>query len=162
VGDIVRAVDAGRVRTATSFAHIFTQSKMAFARAWARGERSGLPETHAVLDVPRDVLVRERASWVVKRAMGRVGDEVFVGELWRDDDWSPMLADVRGLAARGEAWIAQRFVRQRPVPTPWGDRLVTLGAYVEGGRFAGYFARITPRSHVSHDALCVPVFAMGA
>jgi len=26
------------------------------------------------------------------------------------------------------------------------------------GRFAGYFARVTPQSHVSHDALCVPVF----
>ena len=61
-------------------------------------------------------------------------------------------------AARGERWIAQRFVRQRPLPTPWGDRFVTLGAYVLDGRFAGYFARITPQSHVSHDALCVPVF----
>jgi hypothetical protein len=50
------------------------------------------------------------------------------------------------------------MVRQRPVPTPAGDRFVTLGAYVLDGRFAGYFARVTPQSHVSHDALCVPVF----
>ena len=55
-------------------------------------------------------------------------------------------------------WLAQRFVRQRTVPTPWGNRYLTLGAYVQNGRFVGYFARITPRSHVSHDALCVPVF----
>ena len=94
--------------------------------------------------------------------MGRVGDEVFVGELCRDDDWAAAVDDVRALAEKGQSWIAQRFVRQRPVPTPWGDRLVTLGAYVQDGRFAGYFARITPQSHVSHDALCVPVFAMGA
>jgi hypothetical protein len=156
IPDIARAVEFGRVRTLTSFAHIFTQSKLALARAWPSPH---VPETHEVTEVARDELVRRRADWVVKRAMGRVGDEVFVGQLVRDDDWAPLVDDVRARAATGEVWIAQRFVRQRPVPTPWGDRLVTLGAYVQDGRFAGYFARITPQSHVSHDALCVPVFA---
>jgi glutathionylspermidine synthase len=157
VQDIARAVEFGRVRTLTSFAHVFTQSKLAFARAWPCPH---VPETHEVTAIARDELVRQRAGWVVKRAMGRVGDEVFVGELVRDDDWAPLVDDVRARAAGGEVWIAQRFVRQRRVPTPWGDRLVTLGAYVLDGRFAGYFARITPQSHVSHDALCVPVFAL--
>jgi hypothetical protein len=161
IPDIARAVEFGRVRTLTSFAHIYCQSKLAFARAWAAGATPFLPETHEVTEVPRDEVVARRAAWVVKRAMGRVGDEVFVGELFRDDDWALLVDDVRARAARGESWIAQRFVCQRPVPTPWGDRLVTLGAYVLDGRFAGYFARITPQSHVSHDALCVPVFAGG-
>jgi glutathionylspermidine synthase len=161
VPDIARAVAFGRVRTLTSFAHVYTQSKLAFARAWQAGARTFLPETHDVLDVPRDILVRDRSAWVVKRAMGRVGDEVFVGDLFGGDDWPAAVDGARALAAKGEAWIAQRFVRQRPIPTPWGDRLVTLGAYVLDGRFAGYFARITPFSHVSHDALCVPVFAIG-
>jgi hypothetical protein len=56
--------------------------------------------------------------------------------------------------------VAQRFVPQLSIPTPWGRRLVTLGAYVLDGCFAGYFARITLRSHVSHDAVCVPVFTL--
>jgi hypothetical protein len=43
-------------------------------------------------------------------------------------------------------------------PHALGDRYVTLGAYVLDGRFVGYFARVTPQSHVGHDALCVPVF----
>ena len=60
--------------------------------------------------------------------------------------------------AAGGSWIAQRFVEQAPLPTPWGPRFVTLGAYVLDGRFRGYYARITPHSHVSHDALVVPVF----
>ncbi|HEY6462037.1 MAG TPA: glutathionylspermidine synthase family protein [Polyangiaceae bacterium] len=161
VPDIARAVAFGRVRTLTSFAHVYTQSKLAFARAWQAGAREFLPETHAVLDVPRDTLVRDRSAWVVKRAMGRVGDEVFVGELFGGDEWPAAVDGARALASKGEAWIAQRFVRQRTIPTPWGDRLVTRGAYVLDGRFAGYFARITPFSHVSHDALCVPVFAIG-
>jgi hypothetical protein len=104
------------------------------------------------------MLVEDRAGWVLKRALGRVGEDVFVGPLFDATQWSDIVADVLALRAQGDRWIAQRFVAQRPVPTPWGDRLVTLGAYVLDGNFAGYFARITPESHVSHDALCVPVF----
>jgi hypothetical protein len=166
---IARAVASGRVRTLSSFAHVFAQSKLAFARAWedaashdaieGRAVLSLIPETHAVLDIPRDELVRDRGAWVVKRALGRVGDDVFVGPLARHEQWAPLVDHVRARAAAGDCWIAQRFVDQRPVPTPWGDRLVTLGAYVLDGRFVGYFARITAVSHVSHDALCVPVFA---
>jgi glutathionylspermidine synthase len=164
---IARAVEAGRARTVTSFSHVFTQSKLAFARCWGAlgpsdAARRWLPETHAVGDVARSALVEGRGDWVVKRAMGRVGDEVFVGSLFHDgQEWARLVDGVRALATGGEVWVAQRFVPQRPISTPWGQRLVTLGAYVMDGRFVGYFARITPQSHVSHDALCVPVFALG-
>jgi hypothetical protein len=198
IDSIARAVEMQSLRTLTSFAHVFTQSKFALARAWAwlgvgaracsppathvfagalsarapfaphgeelfRPEERDLvarhiPESHDLLDLDRGEIVPNRAAWVVKRAMGRVGDEVFVGQLFGAEDWALLVHTARERAAGGERWIAQRFVRQRPVPTPWGDRLVTLGTYVEDGRFVGYFARITPDSHVSHDALCVPVF----
>jgi glutathionylspermidine synthase len=168
VGDIVHAVRSGAVRSMTSFGHIFLQSKLAFARAWARrGEldaasrdalRAHLPPTFGALEVSRSTLLEEQADWVLKRAYGRVGDEVFVGPLFDSPTWQALVDEVRGLAERGDCWIAQRFVKQSRVPTPWGERFVTLGAYVMDGRFVGYFARITPESHVSHDALCVPVF----
>ena len=57
--------------------------------------------------------------------------------------------------------IAQRFVPQAAIPTPRGPRLVTLGVYLLDGAFAGYFARLTPTSHCSHDALVLPVFVQG-
>ena len=57
-----------------------------------------------------------------------------------------------------ECWVVQRFVPQQSIATPFGARLVTLGVYVLDGRFSGYFARLSPFSHVSHEALCVPVF----
>jgi glutathionylspermidine synthase len=164
VDAIARAIESGKVRTLTGFSHVFTQSKLAFARSWERLDegdvaRRWLPETRAVGDVTRASLVEHRAEWVVKRAMGRVGDEVFVGQLSQDERaWERLVDGVLTLAREGEAWVAQRFVPQMPIPTPWGQRLVTLGAYVLDGQFAGYFARITPESHVSHDALCVPVF----
>jgi glutathionylspermidine synthase len=172
VSDVVTAVRAGAVRTLTSFAHIFTQSKLSFARAWAheaslddderRALASFVPESREAASVPRAQLLAERERWVVKRSYGRVGDQVYVGELFNEVGWTAIVNDVLAACARGESWIAQRFVKQRSVPTPWGDRFVTLGAYVMDGRFAGYFARITPESHVSHEALCVPVFAEAA
>jgi hypothetical protein len=168
VPDVIAATRTGAVRSLTSFAHIYAQSKLAFARAWAHegsldeASRASLgayvPQTLNATSVSRASLEEGRADWVLKRAYGRVGDQVYVGALFDDDAWRGVVDVVMAQLDRGESWIAQRFVRQRAVPTPWGDRYVTLGAYVEGGRFAGYFARVTPESHVSHDALCVPVF----
>jgi uncharacterized circularly permuted ATP-grasp superfamily protein len=108
--------------------------------------------------VPPAALTADRGGWVLKRALGRVGDEVIVGALCEDEEWAAAVDGVAALRAAGERWIAQRFVGQRRVPTPFGPRLVTLGAYVLDGSFVGYFARLTSESHVSHDALCVPVF----
>jgi hypothetical protein len=137
------------------------------ARAWSFKDEPEvlerhLPETYELLEVPREALHGERARWVLKRSLGRVGDQVCVGALCPDDDWRRAVDWVLERAREGESWIVQRFVPQRPITTPWGDRLVTLGAYVLDGRFAGYFARVTPDSHVSHEALCVPVFARRA
>ena len=160
--------DSGAVRTLSSFAHIFQQSKMGMARACALSPflasadrealRAHLPETDDLADIPREVLLADRAGWVVKRALGRVGDEVHVGELCDTATWLRLVDDARAKRAAGESWIAQRFIRQRTLATPWGPMYVTLGAYVLDGQFAGYFARVTPESHVSHDALVVPVF----
>lgn len=168
VNGIVEAVATGRVKTLTGFGHIYTQSKFAFTRAWHHEEALSahdrevlhrhIPQSFDLASVPRDELVRDRANWVVKRSMGRVGDQVFVGKLYAEDDWIPLVDEIRAARESGQVWLAQRFVRQRPIPTPWGDRYVTLGAYLHEGTFAGYFARITRESHVSHDALCVPVF----
>jgi hypothetical protein len=174
LGAIAELVRAGRVKNVSAFSHIYAQSKFAFARAWDAAERGVLSdEERKILErhVPYSVdvgqvsaldLVKDRAAWVVKRAMGRVGDQVFVGSLFGADEWPAVMDEVRAARASGESWIAQRFVPQAPIATPWGDRLVTLGAYVQDGRFSGYFARVTTESHVSHDALCLPVFVDGA
>ena len=165
---VAEAVSRGELCTLTSFAHIYEQSKFAFARAWhvkdtlsdddRRAIQHHVPATFDLRDIPSCDLVAEREEWVVKRAYGRVGDEVFVGPLLKAAEWTTLVETVRRKCEQGESWIAQRFVRQRPVPTPWGPRYVTLGAYVLDGTFVGYFARVTPESHVSHGALCVPVF----
>jgi glutathionylspermidine synthase len=171
---IAVALERGLVRSVPSFSTMYTQSKLSFARAWAlRAELAPahraaierhLPETHDLTDLAPADLIADREGWVLKRALGRVGDQVFVGMLTSADYWRGLVDELFGLAAQpgAEAWIAQRLVRQRPIPTPFGPRFATLGAYVLDGRFVGYFTRITAVSHVSHDALCVPVFVEGA
>jgi len=158
VADVTRAVAEGRVRTISSFSHVFTQSKLAFARAWDAGVRAHIPATYELGEIAKDDLLANRARWVMKRAFGRVGDEVFVGALFSDEDWAAIVEDVLLLETGGDSWIAQEFIPQRPIATHLGPRLVTLGAYVLDGRFVGYFARVSRESHVSHDALCLPVF----
>jgi hypothetical protein len=168
LGDLVAAVRSGAVRTLSSFTQIFPQSKLAFARAFSLRDRlrpdeqraleRHLPRTLDLAELPISELLSDRTGWVVKRALGRVGDEVFVGALVAAEAWPQLLEELYARRASGEVWIAQRFVRQRPVPTPHGPRLVTLGAYLLDGTFVGYFARLSVDSHVGHDALCVPVF----
>ena len=168
LGDIGAAIRSGTVRTMSSFRYIFVQSKLGMARACALMDTLGpdreavalhLPSTVDLAEVSRGELLADRGGWVVKRALGRVGDEVFVGAVCdTDSEWTSLVDAALKRRALGEPWIAQRFIRQRQVPTPWGPRYVTLGAYVMDGNFCGYFARVTRESHVSHDALVVPVF----
>jgi hypothetical protein len=168
VPHIARAVERGTVRTLSSFSHIYTQSKLGFARAFAfaeeatREERGALarhvPFTADLTEMAPEMLAFARAGWVIKRSMGRVGDQVFVGALHDDESWRAVLDDALAARAAGESWLAQRYVRQRAIPTPWGRRYVTLGVYLLDGHFSGYFARVTEETHVSFDALCVPVF----
>jgi glutathionylspermidine synthase len=154
VGAIADAIRRRRVRTIASFREAFAQSKRVFV-----GRASeNLAETYDFTAMDRRRLLADREAWVVKKAFGRVGDEVFVGPLHGDDEWRELIVEVARRAATGERWVAQRFVHQAPIPTPWGPRLVTLGAYVLDGKFVGYFARLSEKSHVSHDALVVPVF----
>jgi hypothetical protein len=168
VDAISRALEQGTLKTVSRASAIYAQSKFAFARGWALADELSpdvgraieryLPESYDIDEISQDRLVKERKDWVLKRAFGRVGDEVLVGSLFSDEDWSHTTRLVRAHVAIGEVWIAQRFVPQRALATPWGPRLVTLGVYVQNGRGTGYFARVTEESHVSHDALVIPVF----
>ena len=131
---------------------MYAQSKLAFARAWALRDgldeahraaiESYVPETLDLAEVLVEVLFEAREGWVLKRALGRVGDQVFVGMLTSQAYWRGLVEELAALRSsrsggEREAWVAQRVVRQRPVPTPFGERFVTLGAYVLDGRFTG-------------------------
>jgi glutathionylspermidine synthase len=163
---LARATERGELASVSTFAAIHAQSKLAMARAWhaepdqARGV---VPETFAFRSLDGSMLGRDRASWVVKRDLSRVGDHVIVGALETDDAFRATLEGIAEAEAEGgEVWIGQRFVPPGSVATPWGPRCLTLGVYLLDGAFAGYLARLTTASHCSHDALVVPVFVAGS
>ena len=159
---IAEAIASGEVASVSSFANIHGQSKLAMARAFAHEEseaREVFPETRAFADVGAGRVAQDREGWVLKRDLSRVGDHVLVGALMTDEEMRDAVLHVE---QAGETWIAQRFVRQSAVDTPWGPRFLTLGAYVLDGAFTGYYARVSPTSHCSHDALAIPVFVEGS
>lgn len=161
VAALARATERGELACVSSFAVIHAQSKLAMARAWASEPfraSTVFPETLALRDIDGVTLLRDRPDWVVKRDLSRVGDHVIVGALETDEAFRATVDGVAEGELDGEVWVAQRYIPPGYVPTPWGPRCLTLGVYLLDGAFVGYFARITPTSHCSHDALVVPVF----
>ena len=151
LGAIETAIRNRQLRTVSSFSQMYLQSKLVMARAWAYTRHlraspttlAGSPSESQrrvrgdAKIVPVGELLANPNDWVLKRALGRVGDDVFVGSLVPADRWRYVVEHVSAVGASGERWIAQRFQPQQAVPTPWGPQLVTLGAYVLDGQFAG-------------------------
>jgi glutathionylspermidine synthase len=164
VAALARATERGQLASVSAFSVIHAQSKLAMARAWhaePEAARDVFPETFSFCDRDGSAIARERADWVVKRDLSRVGDHVVVGALETDENFRATLDGVAAAEKDGEVWIAQRFVPPGYVTTPWGPRCLTLGVYLLDGAFVGYLARLTTASHCSHDALVVPVFVGG-
>lgn len=156
VEPLARATERGELASMSSFANIHAQSKLAMARAFAHDPVAAaevFPETIPFANV-------EREGWVVKRDLSRVGDHVLVGPMI--EGWNEVLDDVAALERDGDVWIAQRYVPQRALATPWGARLLTLGVYLLDGAFAGYYARLSEASLCTHDALVLPTFVEAA
>lgn len=158
IGAIARAVRKRRVKSVSSFACVHAQSKISIARAHALGIRDAdvFPFTCEVRGMDKNAFA-EREAWVLKKGFGRVGEEVAVGSLSSAEDWNEAVQWARAESDGWEPWIAQRFVPQKEIDTPWGRRLVTLGVYVLDGVPVGYFGRLSPVSLATHDAMCVPV-----
>ena len=156
---IVHATERGLLKSMSSFACIHAQSKLAMARA---EPNDVFPETIAFADMPRERLLAERDEWVLKRDLSRVGDHVFLGSLAEDAEWKVLCEEIAEAEREGDVWIAQRFVPQKTITTPWGPRWATLGVYLIDGVFAGYFARLAETVHCSHEALVLPVFVGAA
>jgi hypothetical protein len=90
------------------------------ARAWARLAdldpadaafiRAHVPPPVDAAELATARRVTARPDWVLKRALGRVGDEVVVGDLADDAEGAAITAAVAARRAGGERWIAQRYV----------------------------------------------------
>lgn len=111
----------------------------------------------AVCD-PRDIGQGPSPDWVLKPALGRVGEGVLIeGVEVRDSQRLRRL--VRRLP---RDWIAQRRFRSVPVATPIGNLHVCLGVYVVDGFAAGVYARAAARPLIDQGAYEIPVLIRDA
>ena len=122
---------------------LLTQSKR-FPLIWdtlrtpVPGWRALLPETRD----PRDVLWQGSDEWVLKPALGRVGEDVSIAGVTPADDAKRIARDVRRHPSH---WIAQRRFAATPMRVGETDRYPSIGVYTVNGRVAGAYGRIADR-----------------
>jgi glutathionylspermidine synthase len=119
------------------------------------GWRALLPETRDPRDVGGDALDR----WVLKPALGRVGEGIGIAGTTPPREWRTILREVR---RRPEEWVAQR--RFEIVSTRVGESDVhpCIGVYTIDGRAAGAYGRVAAGPLVDHRARDAAVLVASA
>jgi glutathionylspermidine synthase len=104
-------------------------------------------------------LAEEPEGWVLKRAFGRMGDSVVMGNLVSPQEWRASLEEARQEPA---AWCLQERFRSISVPFRHGSLYPALGAFVVNGCFAGYYSRAAPQPLTTHEAYHVGTLVRAA
>jgi glutathionylspermidine synthase len=134
---------------------LLTQSKR-FPLVWDRLV-TGLPTWRRLLPEtrdPRDVSWRHDDDWVLKPALGRVGDLVGVAGATEEREWKVIRKDVRW---HPRHWVAQRRFAAVPLPVPEGSVYPCIGVYTVDGRAAGAYGRAARRPRIDHLAQDIAV-----
>jgi glutathionylspermidine synthase len=100
--------------------------------------RALLPETRD----PRDVRPHESDAWVLKPALGRVGEDVLIAGITPPQDAKRIARDVQRHPAH---WIAQRRFVATSMRVGESARYPSVGVYTVDGRVAGAYGRIADR-----------------
>jgi glutathionylspermidine synthase len=122
---------------------ILTQSKR-FPLTWEALEtpmptwRSLLPETRD----PRNVPWRESDEWVLKPALGRVGEDIGMSGVTELKQLKRVSRDARWFPSR---WAAQRRFAATPFRVRGLDLYPSVGVYTIDGRSAGAYGRMAER-----------------
>jgi glutathionylspermidine synthase len=112
--------------------------------------RSVLPETRD----PREAPWRTDEGWLLKPALGRVGE----GVAWRgvapETEWRKMARDA---SLWPRSWIAQRRFRSRALAGRDGPRHLCVGVFTVDGKAAGFYGRLSSRTIIEKHAQDVAV-----
>jgi glutathionylspermidine synthase len=100
--------------------------------------RSLLPETRD----PRDVPWRDGEEWVLKPALGRVGEDIGIRGVTEARQWKRLSRYVRWFPA---GWAAQRRFTATAFPVRGVDLYPSVGIYTIDGHVAGAYGRIAER-----------------
>jgi glutathionylspermidine synthase len=112
-----------------------------------------LPETRD----PRDVPTAPGDEWVLKPALGRIGEDIAMPGVTPPNEWGRLAQAARRHAA---SWVAQRRFESVPLETPLGPVFPCIGVYTIDGRAAGAYGRVARRPLIDWSAQDAPVFAV--
>jgi glutathionylspermidine synthase len=100
--------------------------------------RALLPETRD----PREVPWQSSDEWVLKPALGRVGEDVAIAGVTPAPD---MKRIARAVHRHPAHWVAQRRFAATPMRVGATDRYPSVGVYTVNGRVAGAYGRVADR-----------------
>jgi glutathionylspermidine synthase len=141
--DWQRFFGGGRTPASNPAAALLTQSKR-FPLVWD-ALRTPLPTWRRLLPEtrdPREVPWRSGDEWVVKPALGRVGEGVGMPGATGAKEWRQIGRDIFWHAPH---WAAQRRFEATPVATADGARFPCIGVYTVDERAAGAYGRLAAR-----------------
>ena len=152
----------GGARTPASnpAAALLTQSKR-FPLVWD-ALRTPLPTWQRLLPEtrdPRDVAWRTGDEWVLKPALGRVGEGIGMPGATAPKEWRQIR---RAIFWHGRHWVAQRRFDATPLDTPDGTRFPCVGVYTVDERAVGAYGRLATRPLIDSKAQDVAVLLEGA
>ncbi len=140
----------GRTPVTNPATALLTQSKR-FPLVWD-ALRTELPAWRALLPEtrdPRDAPWRRDESWVLKPALGRVGDGIGLTGVVPPRE----LRRIRRAATwHPREWVAQRRFASQPLLHEGLPRHACLGVYTIDGRVAGAYGRVATRPLIDGDA----------
>jgi glutathionylspermidine synthase len=145
----------GRTPVSNPGSALLPQSKR-FPLVWDRLEtplptwRRLLPETRD----PREVPWKKDGGWVLKPALGRVGDGIGLAGVTPEKEWKQIR---RALRFGGRWWAAQRRFEAVPMRVGGEPFYPCVGVYTIDGRAAGGYGRVARRPIVNHLAQDVAV-----
>ena len=109
-----------------------------------------LPESRC----PSDISPREYRDWVIKPALGRVGEDVALAGATSDQN----LARIYRMARwRSRGWVAQQRFEIVPAKGDRGIFYPCIGVFTVDGRAAGGYGRIARSPLIDHNAQDIAV-----
>ena len=98
-------------------------------------------------------------SWVLKPALGRVGESVGICGVTPDADFQTIAKETH---RHPQKWIAQRRFTILPLTTESGPKYPCIGVFTIGGKAAGYYGRIADTPIINQNAQDVAVLVSSA
>jgi glutathionylspermidine synthase len=109
-----------------------------------------LPETRA----PHEAPWRRDGSWMLKPALGRVGE----GLVWRGGVPAKIWRHTRVRQAMApRQWVAQRRFESMPLPSRDGARHLCIGVFTVDGKAAGFYGRLSATPTIEKHAQDVAI-----